>query len=142
VQKRIDEQKAREVSTSASMAPVIHNHVSFPNPAEYPSSLRSPFTPTTVHNIPKIATTALVPAGSPPGVEMSVEDFCSLYCSKNPAIAQTLLENNYTSTDTFRFIEIEDLKAIGLKRGDVATLQSAVERWLPNSVETATNFWN
>jgi hypothetical protein len=124
LQDRMNKIKNRKDSTPVVPAPVINNHISFPPElfGQFPT-LPQPHASSTT------AASGLLPAGTRLGPEMSITTFCHDNCSRNPAVEVTLSRNNYTSTDAFEYLQVDELKEMGLKGGDIAALRGAVAKW-------------
>jgi hypothetical protein len=121
LQDRIEKNKAKEpVFTTADLITALRSPL-----AITPAPVITP-TPSTSASTDSIA---LLPTGCDLGLEMTIDNFCSLYCPKNPNVARCLAENNYTSTDAFAFVKLSELEPMGLKGGDIAALRGGVKKW-------------
>ena len=120
LQDRIKKNKAKEpIFTTANLITALHSPLAI-TPA--PVIATTPSTSASMDSI------TLLPTGCDLGLEMTINNFCSLYCPKNPNVAH-FLENNYTSTDAFAFIKLSELEPMGLKGGDIAALRGGVKKW-------------
>lgn len=77
----------------------------------------------------------LLPSPLSDGPNLTVQDFCATY-ELDHAIHKRLLDNGYRRTRSFKHIEIEDLKAMGFMRGDIAELKEAVYLWAVTPLKT------
>jgi len=62
------------------------------------------------------------------GPRLSLADFCRTY-SLSDELQIKLQSNRFMSSHALRFVSLDDIKAIGLLRGEVAQLQDAVSEW-------------
>lgn len=70
----------------------------------------------------------LLPPSHAPGINMPLEDFCTLY-DLSPSIFQKLTDNDYKTARFLRFLTFPELKEMGFKLGEIAGLRDAVELW-------------
>jgi hypothetical protein len=71
---------------------------------------------------------SLLPPSREPGIDMALSEFCTQYGLSNEILIK-LTKNGYTRTRTLRFVQTDDLSAIGFMLGEVAEMKDAVERW-------------
>ncbi|KAJ7598091.1 hypothetical protein C8J56DRAFT_848120 [Mycena floridula] len=109
----------------SSSAPIINNHMNFP--AELFAAFQGPARAAPVPE--STSSIMLMPSTLALGPKMSIAEFCAAFCTENPNIVACLIEAHFTSTTALRRIELSQLRDIGLKPGDVAALQDAVEEW-------------
>lgn len=67
-----------------------------------------------------MASDILIPTDHLPGPEVSLSDFCKMYCMTD-GIQNKLDETGYYGSYTFQYAEWKNLKSdVGLKAGDIA----------------------
>ena len=95
--------------------------------APMPATLVQSITPPVFQ--PLIASDMLIPADCLPGPELSLENFCKIYCLTD-GVQNKLDENGYSGSHTFQYVEWKDLKSnAGLKAGEIAQLKHAISMW-------------
>jgi hypothetical protein len=75
-----------------------------------------------------IGGTPLIPPTRVSGTDMPMAQFCETY-ALDARILQVLTNEGYMKTNTFRYITLQELQEIGLKRGDIASLRYAIKLW-------------
>ncbi|KAJ7024997.1 hypothetical protein C8F04DRAFT_1400862 [Mycena alexandri] len=70
----------------------------------------------------------LVPHPLVPGPKLDINVFCQNY-NLDPEIAARFLEHKYRTTDSFRYIEVKELKELGFAAGEIAELRAAIAAW-------------
>ncbi|KAJ7585859.1 hypothetical protein C8J56DRAFT_1052218 [Mycena floridula] len=116
---------AQRAQPAPSSAPIINNHLNFP--PELLAALHGRPVITATEHVP--STAMLLPRTFTAGLKMSISDFCASYCPDNPNVLSCLAKDNFTTTAALQQIELFQLREMGLKAGDVAALQDAVEEW-------------
>ena len=70
----------------------------------------------------------LLPRSLKPGMKMTIEDFCTHF-SLSAEILERLRKNGYSGTHVIHHIEIEELRSMDFKPGEIAELKEAVRAW-------------
>ena len=74
----------------------------------------------------------LLPEYSTTGPSLPLQEFCTQF-DVSKAVCHWLKEEGFTSSCTFQYIAIDDLKEMKFKLGEIASLKDAVARWsIPN----------
>ncbi|KAJ7862829.1 hypothetical protein B0H13DRAFT_2354477 [Mycena leptocephala] len=128
LQRRL-ELKEEAARKNAPAAPQVH--INFP--PEIANLLRpaAPPPPAAVPNVfipPPNTANMLIPYPRIPGPDLSIEDFCSLH-NLDTDICDRFKQNKYKRTNAFKFVEVDDLKAMGFMRGEIAELTVAIGGW-------------
>ncbi|KAJ7236981.1 hypothetical protein C8J57DRAFT_1087900, partial [Mycena rebaudengoi] len=128
LQRRLD---AKE-KNSASSAPQIN----FNFPPEFAALLRPPAPAAPAPPAPPDPHTALphptVPMLTPHplilGPNLSIAQFCEQY-NLDDDIKERFLQNKFRFTDSFKYIELSELKTLEFMGGEITELKAAIEKW-------------
>ena len=63
-----------------------------------------------------------------PGPRLSLSHFCNTY-ELSDELQTKLQANGFTTSHALRFVSLDDIKVIGLLRGELAQLRDAVSQW-------------
>ena len=111
-----------------NMFVMYHAATPIPIPALGPAvTPTNPHTPTTSN---------LIPSHLHPGPHIQINEFCNLHCLREKIVYQ-LIENGFTGTQAFCFIETKDLKDMGFKPGEIADLKDVIKAWAIVSLTVA-----
>lgn len=72
--------------------------------------------------------TMLLPPSRTAGPDLSLQEFCQQY-DVSDAVQTKLIDEGYTRSRVLQYVAIADLKEVGLKLGEIASLKDAVARW-------------
>ena len=62
------------------------------------------------------------------GARIALEEFCTLY-NLSESVHMKLEENGYIGSWTLPFADVQDLRDVGFKPGELAQLKDAVLQW-------------
>ena len=68
------------------------------------------------------------------GPDLSTDDFCRIYSLGNEILGR-LKDNGYQRARTFKRVLLAQLREMGFKHGEIASLQDAVEEWAVSSLD-------
>lgn len=130
LQRRAAAQKAALAQPAISSSPTIHFHV--PDMLKmfqpHPPPIPLPVEPAPGAAAPIIQTISdnplLVPATAPTRPAIPLADFATQY-TFSANIQHTLEGEGFTSSNQLRLISLQELRDMGLKRGEIAVLQEA-----------------
>jgi hypothetical protein len=74
------------------------------------------------------ASQPLIPHHLQPGIKLDIGTFC-LSHGLSADILEKFRENAYTGTQAFRYIDVQELKDLGFKPGEIVDLKEAVLEW-------------
>lgn len=70
----------------------------------------------------------LLPSSRAIGQYLTLQDFCTQY-DITDTVRNKLSDEGYTNSRVLQYIAIEELKEVGFKNGEIASLKDAVIRW-------------
>jgi len=70
----------------------------------------------------------LLPTSRTAGPSMTLQDFCTQY-DITDNVCKKLFDEGYTNSRVFQYVAVEELKEVGFKNGEIASLKDAVARW-------------
>lgn len=108
----------------AATAPVIN--VVMPN--DLFGILRPPFAPAAGPQPPVPASQPLIPTHLQPGIKQDIGTFCFIH-GLSLDVLEKFRANAYTGTQAFRYIDVQELKDLGFKLGEIADLKEAILDW-------------
>lgn len=77
----------------------------------------------------------LLPERSSAGATLVLSEFCTLF-DVSTTVHDKLLHEGFTSSRTLQYLTLPDLKEMGFKYGEIASIKDAVARWsVPAAVE-------
>ncbi|KAJ7284778.1 hypothetical protein C8J57DRAFT_1497665 [Mycena rebaudengoi] len=129
LQRRLD---AKE-KNSASSAPQIN----FNFPPEFAALLRppapaapaAPAPPPDPHAaLPHPTVPMLIPHPLILGPNLSIAQFCEQY-NLDDDIKERFLQNKFCFTDSFKYVELSELKTMEFMGGEIVELKAAIEKW-------------
>ncbi|KAJ7112258.1 hypothetical protein C8R44DRAFT_741948 [Mycena epipterygia] len=128
LQRRLDLQNKKKVPAAApqvnfNFPPELIQLFRQPAPAPAPSPARAPAAVPFHAHVPM-----LIPAPFVPGPNLSIEDFCAKH-DLDDDICARFKSNKFNRTDSFRYIELTDLKAMSFMPGEIAELKVAIAAW-------------
>jgi hypothetical protein len=63
-----------------------------------------------------------------PGVKLDIDTFCLVHGLSNN-ILEKFRKHAYTGTQAFRYLDIQELKELGFKPGEIVDLKEAILEW-------------
>jgi hypothetical protein len=97
-----------------------------PPPPPYP--YQYPPQPLAVPSLAPAPSLMLLPASQDVGPSLTLEDFCNQF-NLPQTICTQLQEEGFTGSHPLQYVAISDLKEMGFKFGEIASLKDAVARW-------------
>jgi hypothetical protein len=70
----------------------------------------------------------LLPSSRAIGQYLTLQDFCTQY-DITDTVRNKLSDEGYTNSRVLQYIAIEELKEVGFKNGEIASLKDAIIRW-------------
>ncbi|KAJ7106299.1 hypothetical protein C8R44DRAFT_858346 [Mycena epipterygia] len=126
LQRRL-ELKEKAAANSTPAAPQVH----FNFPPDFANFLRPTAPAAAVPPAliaPATTSDMLIPPPLIAGPDLSIEDFCLLY-NLDEDISTRFLAQKFKRTNTFKYIEVAELKEMGFMKGEVAELKVAISEW-------------
>ncbi|KAF8210056.1 hypothetical protein K438DRAFT_1810766 [Mycena galopus ATCC 62051] len=126
-QRRLELREQAAAAKNAVASPQFHFNIgpealAFLRPAAPAIAIPDAFIP------PPNTSNMLIPPPRLPGLDVSIEDFCSLY-DLDDDICRRFKEHKFKHTDSFQFVEVSELTEMGFLRGEIAELKVAIKRW-------------
>lgn len=123
-------------STSANTSPVFNislgegvaNILRSLMPSQQPQQPAANFSPYSTPAYTENNTKSLLHPSRLPGLDMPTSDFCKTYLLSSN-IEKRLTDHGYTHARMLRFIQVDELKEMEYRMGEIACLKDAVEQW-------------